>query len=165
MKRQTWPYLTCKNTELINLQEERTATGSSTLHLGTSHSPLNVFSQISVQEDHNNSEVELAARHSQGTRKLDFLSLDNWKGFHPAPKLLPQSSLCEELTAPGVCSSLLSATVLKIRQLVLRAFSLSPWEGDSEISISRHLGLCLLLCLLTIVLKVLPEQSSLQVSE
>lgn len=98
----TWPYLGCKLTELINLQDKRTARGSSALHLGTSHSALNLFSQISMQEDYNNSELDLAARHPQGTRKLDFTSHDNWRGFHPSFRSLPQSSLCEELTVPGV---------------------------------------------------------------
>lgn len=101
----TWPYLGCKLTELINLQGKRTARGSSALHLGTSHSALNLFSQISMQEDYNNSELDLAARHPQGTRKLDFTSHDNWRGFHPSFRSLPQSSLCEELTVPGVWNS------------------------------------------------------------
>lgn len=58
-----------------------------------------------MQEDYNNSELDLAARHPQGTRKLDFISHDNWRGFHPSFRSLLQSSLCEELTVPGVWNS------------------------------------------------------------
>lgn len=140
LKRQTWPCLRCKLTELINPQDERTASGSSALHLGTSHSPLNVLSQLDVQEVHIIRELDLPTRHPQRTRRRGFTSHDNQRGFHPAPKLLLKSLLCKELSL--VSAALLSSTVLKIRQLLPTAFFLLSWKGDSEISISRYLGKC-----------------------
>lgn len=77
LKRQTWPCLRCKLTELINPQDERTASGSSALHLGTSHSPLNVLSQLDVQEVHIIRELDLPTRHPQRTRRRGFTSHDN----------------------------------------------------------------------------------------
>lgn len=98
--------------------------------------------------------------------KLGFISHDNWRGFHPAPKLLPQSSLCEELAVPGVCSSPASQSsadeTVTPKSILPTHLERRQWNFNFKASWELF---WILLCFVTMVLKVFPEQSSLQVSE